>query len=36
LKIERRVHDSKECSCIFTVQFYHDKSQVIFDIFASF
>ncbi|KAK2352935.1 protein SAWADEE HOMEODOMAIN [Trifolium repens] len=27
LKIERRVHDSKECSCIFTVRFYHDKSE---------
>ncbi|XP_004510301.1 protein SAWADEE HOMEODOMAIN HOMOLOG 1-like [Cicer arietinum] len=27
LKIQRRIHDSKECSCSFTVRFYHDKSE---------
>ncbi|XP_058743621.1 protein SAWADEE HOMEODOMAIN HOMOLOG 1-like [Vicia villosa] len=27
LKIERRVHDSKECTCTFTVRFYHDMSE---------
>ncbi|KEH18213.1 putative SAWADEE domain-containing protein [Medicago truncatula] len=27
LKIQRREHDSEECSCIFTVRFYHDKSE---------
>ncbi|KAI5422844.1 hypothetical protein KIW84_046027 [Lathyrus oleraceus] len=28
LKVERRVHDSKECTCTFTVRFYHDMSEV--------